>query len=312
MHFVKLTQIRIALWVVPTAGCSSATNSQTPTSSSTLKGSDRYIAAWLTIRAGWVNSLLALGPQHIRNPGTQHWRDFLANKVSLVDPVHDISSPVVINTAQPNLTSAKRRKEKVAQEAKEIFRLRLQEKELPKRVFWQEQAIQVGDTSSLTPAITAEVLWDLFESNFRMELRALDRCVMEDEWTDPVKAAVRDDLVQAVFPGDGACLVGRLPSEDVGLAAPAWRDRLKFIESFRVLLSDWPGETACQLKANKMLVLAAKGVTSWTIKEKDVLSIERQAVQFYCQTFFDCLGRAPISPHRLPRKSTGSTSISAR
>jgi hypothetical protein len=136
---------------------------------------DMYVAAWLTIRAGWVNSLLALGPKHERNPGTQHWREFLAKKVDLINPVQESSGSVVINTAEapapPKKTSGTiRRKQKLIKAAEEIFRLRLREKDFPKRVFWQENAIQDGDLTFITPNITAEVIWDLFESNFCMEL----------------------------------------------------------------------------------------------------------------------------------------------
>lgn len=272
---------------------------------------DKYIVAWLTMRAGWVNSLLTLGPQPVRNPGPQHWREFLANKVDLINPVEQSSCSVVINMAEapapPKKNSATtRRKQKLVKAAEEIFRLRLREKEFPKRVFWQEHAIQDGDLSFLTPTITSEVIWDLFENNFRMELRALERLVMEDEWVDPVRAAVRDDLLRAVFPGDGACLVWALPTRDVGLAAPAWQDRVKYVESFRVLLSAWPGETASRLQSNTVLVLAVNDPMNSSINDEDVLNVERMAVHFYCQMFFDNFGRAAICPHRLPSTSTTS------
>jgi hypothetical protein len=131
---------------------------------------------------------------------------------------------------------------------------------------------------------------------------------MEDEWTDPVQAAVRDDLIRAVFPGDGACLVGTLPTTDVGLAAPAWQDRVMYVENFRVLLSAWPGKSARRLQLNTALVSAINNPANSSINEEDVLNVERIAVQFYCQTFFDHLGRAPIAPHRLPAVSTPSGS----
>jgi hypothetical protein len=101
--------------------------------------------------------------------------------------------------------------------------------------------------------------------------------------------------VCSVFPGDGGYLVGKMPSSNQGLAAESWEDRLPYVENFRVLVSDWPGDQAITLK--KMKVLSSPFFTQ---SHYDVERVERIVVPFYCQVFFDYFGRAPITPHRIP------------
>jgi hypothetical protein len=121
---------------------------------------------------------------------------------------------------------------------------------------------------------------------------------MAHEWENPEKAAVRDNLVQAVFPGDGGYLVGPLPDVDQGLAAASWEDRLPFVENFQVLVSSWHGEVAEELKGETVLA----GVKRNGLKglRRDIEHIERTVVTYYCQTFYNYFGHAAICFHRLP------------
>jgi hypothetical protein len=256
---------------------------------------ERYLCAWLTVRAGWIQSVLqATSSEHL--PMTQQWRDFLHKKIPQQNPGVNLSARVPIKTSKQ---STQRRKQRITQQGAEIFQMRLPEVTLPHQVFWQEHMIQVGDECQITPTLSAQILWDLFEHNFRLELLALEHIVMAREWEDPEKAAKRDNLVRAVFPGDGGYFVGPLPSVDCGLAATSWEDRLLFVENFRVLVSGWDGEVPEKLRD---VVVSSK---------EDVEYVEKVAVSHYCQTFFDWFGRAAICPHRLPPPLLSSSSTTS-
>jgi hypothetical protein len=200
------------------------------------------------------------------------------------------------------LASKNRHRERLHASAQEIFSLRLPTASFPKQVFWNELAVQHGDTSMLTCTVTSQIIWDLFEHNFRLELLALDRCVMAKIWQDSLKAAARDDLLKRVFPGDSGYLVGVMPSSNEGLAAEKWEDRMPYVENFRVLVSDWPGESAALLKDIKVLASPF-----FTPRRSDVDKVEVLLTHFYCQTFFDYFGRAAITPHRIPKQSSSSS-----
>ena len=133
-----------------------------------------------------------------------------------------------------------------------------------------------------------EVVWDLFEHNFRLELLALDGCIFPRDLLADEDVASRDDMVLAVFPGN-TVLSNTYPTKDEGLAAKDWQARRKYVEAFRLLLSYWPGQEA------EILQKMSPGVT-----ERSVIEVEKVAYPFYCRTFFRYLGRAPCTPHRLP------------
>ncbi|EDR07472.1 uncharacterized protein LACBIDRAFT_327986 [Laccaria bicolor S238N-H82] len=77
-------------------------------------------------------------------------------------------------------------------------------------------------------ARVAEILWNLFEQNFRLELRMVDQQVLPANWASQELAAVRDELVWRTFPeDDDGYIVGRLPETNVGLVTENWRDRAR-------------------------------------------------------------------------------------
>jgi hypothetical protein len=84
---------------------------------------------------------------------------------------------------------------------------------------------------------------------------------------------------------------------DQGLAAPSWQDRLPFVENFRVLVSGWDGDVPEKLRGMMVLASAKNG---FKVSRRDVESVEKMVVSYYCQTFYDWFGRAAICPHRLP------------
>jgi len=165
---------------------------------------------------------------------------------------------------------------------------------------------QPTDPNMLTPTINSEIVWDLFEHNFRLELLALDRCAMAESWQVPMEAAIRDTLVRGVFPGDGGFLVGIMPTSNQGLAAERWEDHLPFVEKLRKLMSDWPGEPAGKLKA-----IGALDSVDFIPTPYDIEKVQRVIAPLYCQTFFDFFGRAAITPHLIPARSASMAASSS-
>lgn len=97
------------------------------------------------------------------------------------------------------------------------------------------------------------------------------------------------------FPNNSVINV-TFPLTGVGLAAPDWGDRAEFVEAFRVVLAQWPGQEAKEL-AKKRAFVQGQGEPP---VEEMVTEVEGIAHKFYCQTFFDYFGRAPTIPHSVP------------
>ncbi|RDB30786.1 hypothetical protein Hypma_005864 [Hypsizygus marmoreus] len=173
----------------------------------------------------------------------------------------------------------------------------------PDQIHFHEEIIMLGDEDQLkrdlSPEVSAEVLWELFEHNFRFELLTLDKTLAPLMWAGtsqdgfPMKAT-RDVMVRKVFAGDdetdGSYLVEKIPTKDVGLAARNWFDRMPHVHALACLMSAWKG---CPYEISRC---------ERNMRESQLLQMERLVAQFYCQCFFDYFGRAAIVPHRIPRR----------
>ena len=61
---------------------------------------DRYLCAWLTVRAAWIQSILnASGSERL--PMTQQWRDFLNRKIDHHNPGVKLSGPFEEGSCSP-------------------------------------------------------------------------------------------------------------------------------------------------------------------------------------------------------------------
>lgn len=157
---------------------------------------------------------------------------------------------------------------------------------------------------SLAWPIIREVVWEVNEHNFRLEVLALDRTLFPVR--KPARARPedpepedRDCAVSDLFP-NGLFILHRLPRTDQGLGAVDWQDRMEYVEAFRRLLITWGGDEAEVLKT-MTACQRVRGKSTFTSDEASVLAVERIAYPFYCQTFFNNFGRAASIPYPLPR-----------
>jgi hypothetical protein len=257
----------------------------------------KYIVNWLACRAACIWRFTNEHCNLFEQAKSQDWRDFLSR--SIERQLDDNGDPLPVTSES---TQAQVRKRKAAEFFSAVFPL----KEKPETVFWHDHAILAGDPTrmqeDLTLEVTTEILWDLFEHNFRFELLALDRMIHTLEWGSSPAYIVRDNLLRGVFfdedgDSDGAYVVSGIPDENYGLAANDWRKRHGFVETLRQVMLTWPRSH-----------LLPQDVLS-----KDYDSFLREEISvatFYCQTFYDVFGRAAVIPHRLYLLSS-STSHSA-
>ncbi|RDB25590.1 hypothetical protein Hypma_006943 [Hypsizygus marmoreus] len=140
--------------------------------------------------------------------------------------------------------------------------------------------------------IIHEVIWELFELNFRFEFVGLDSRACS-EGGDNLE--VRQHLIMACFPGrhGGSLLVADVEAGDRGLAAVSWKDRAPYLLAMLRVVKSWSGCPPLLAGA------ASKHVEE--LSEKDVQVVEEAVTKFYSQSFFNYFARAAIVPHRLPR-----------
>ena len=168
----------------------------------------------------------------------------------------------------------KRRKTKDDMNRVDKFKLDTSLYTSPSDIFWRGKLLLTKDAlrdSQLTirSSVAKEVIWELFNQNFALELLALDQVIFpRDNMTDE-EAMEGDAKVSACFP-DGILVSMNYPMVDQGLGALRWRDRIEYVEAFRLLLSTWKGDmvsegTALQLGGLSLVVATATDQwRSWT------------------------------------------------
>jgi hypothetical protein len=165
-------------------------------------------------------------------------------------------------------------------------------------VVWFDQEFHFAsnaDTNAIPAAVVAEAQWEMAELVFRFELRHIDRCLAPQEWAGG-NDMDRDNTLCAVFPREGEGLPGgyslsTFPNRNSGLASSNSWDRRRAILAFQSIVKSWP-DCPGDIKA-------APTPTD---------DLFTKITLFYCQTFFDCFGRPPVVPHRLPAASLARSS----
>ncbi|KAF6753500.1 hypothetical protein DFP72DRAFT_966778 [Ephemerocybe angulata] len=177
------------------------------------------------------------------------------------------------------------------------------------RIDWIETSVLLGKyedlEAALTPRVTSEMLYELEENSFRMDLLSLDRVRAPSKWPAELASVARFDqllildrckAVQAVFPMKlGQVLdnlvISFIPNVDRGLASYDHYGRHTSLVNLRALMLDWEGCPEDVRRASVKMI------------QSHVNQLEIAVVTFYCQAFWNSFGRLPVPPPRLPQVS---------
>lgn len=229
-------------------------------------------------------------------PLSQNWKDFLWKichglGLEKVSP----SSGQQTSTRQEGTGSEARRPVKrrtrggdqSKYDIAQVFNLDVRTKVVD--VYWDGDVILTADNLEggmigLQDHLVRDIVWDLYEQNFRLELLALDKCVLPRlAMSDEARSAC-EDMLTSIFP-EGLLILHRLPMHDNGLGARDITKRKPFISAFYTFLAAWPGATSFKIFPSVLLA------------DDNLHEAEEATSRFYCQTFFDYFGRAASIPH---------------
>lgn len=138
--------------------------------------------------------------------------------------------------------------------------------------------------------IRAEILWDVFEQGFRIELLATDRCIFPRSVMLLADANARDAFVSQVF-SSGSPVNTSISEESLGARRTAFR--ATYLNKFCRVVQTW-GEAGAPLKEAKFQNIDK------TSNPTVIDDVERLAFGIYCTTFFRYFGRAPTVPYIFP------------
>ncbi|KAI0360934.1 hypothetical protein OH77DRAFT_738244 [Trametes cingulata] len=232
----------------------------------------RYFMTWLRVRPGWLY-MLRVKDAALSRISPQWWRDFLYG-----------------DTGRADLKEGSRNALRASQ-FMHVFGQAFQREDLDLNPTapptWFGRRLPTLDRS-----LCPQILWEICELGFRVELLALDRLLvpLRDQ---RLTEEHREDLIASVFPDRAIYGVSKLPEEGCeGLSAQVPQRRAPYLEAFRCVLSRWP---RCPRSIHD-------GVPITTALQRETIIVrEREMVQYYVETFYRESGRAPIVPRAFPR-----------
>jgi len=187
------------------------------------------------------------------------------------------------------------RVEKFREEVDNIFDLALDLRGTLPDLYWRGSIIKpaASPVTTLPPlAIVKEIIWEVIENNWRLEILALDRILISRFHMSQHDAAIRDKRVGLCFPSS-EYLVSAFPVWDASLGAKQLQDHLSFLNAFIDIISSWPIPKAEDLRCMRITKNNMNNPGYQT-------SVEKLAFCVYCQTFFDFFGRASTISRPLP------------
>lgn len=276
-----------------------------------------YTATWLAIRA---HHAYTLGTGKTLPPPItgQQWRQFLIKILPFLHP-ESVDAVAVLEASTPLPAPQQGRqgkqKGKGAAKGKQgpsrtkksntyLDEIPLREAQIDRVVFY-DTTIQLGTLDeleeALSPEISQEILWELCHMSFRFELVSLDAIAANTmyhargELTQAKASAARIQEVLQVFPmsGDvvGSFMINEIPNRDLGLTSPDLVERNHHLTALAHLMSSWKG-------CPDSIKSATYGPLVTQVRR-----LEEACARFYCQSFFDNFGRAPVIPCCLPSRS---------
>lgn len=160
---------------------------------------------------------------------------------------------------------------------------------------------------AITPAVTAEVIWELREDTWHLDLMALDQALPPKFWLPASEGLVdssetlhtqlrREMVLRQALPARGGedlgeIFVTKIPNVDRGLASYHWSNHHGYLVALGELMLSWHG----YLVALRELMLSWHGYPE-TIINADIARVElvsrkleRLVIKYYCESFFDTL-----------------------
>ncbi|KAL0569313.1 hypothetical protein V5O48_012658 [Marasmius crinis-equi] len=144
--------------------------------------------------------------------------------------------------------------------------------------------------------VVQEVLWELFEINFRYELIALD-CICHT--TGASKGECEDEVLKLFGHFCSSLIPEHVAWGREGFAHENLNERRVALWGLYMVMEGWSGNCYAMPRP---LVEGSQCLKPWeqeVVDERDLFHYEVTSVTHYIATFATIFGRAPILPHRL-------------
>lgn len=244
---------------------------------------DLTLVAWLFIRSPWISEVATRWSARARFPSPQEWRTYTA-----------IVGAKIGFTWRDGAASANDDKP-LPPSIASLFPLPLPSASTSVDLFWRGQVVvTAADLRAgrvpITDRIRQEIIYDLYEQNFRIELLSLDRMKVFRGYMTEEAADSRDQFViSTLFPRE-VVVTSDMVDECLGLRHN--RVRATHVNNLRRVMASWGGE--CSILYGDQFKISSQSA------ETQILTVEARIFGMYCEEFFRFFCRAPTIPHICP------------
>jgi hypothetical protein len=246
----------------------------------------KKLCAWLGLRPAVYSKSFVDAGQRPPTANGAAWRCVLSLDSSTMLPIEEFfATPEAKETKASKLRTA----------VKELFgdQLAARLQGPPGVVYWHDIQLQCQDDKivHLDPDISKQIIWELFEHNFRFELCSLDLAAAPSKYVDHDSAVARQDEIRNIW-SDQKLIIwdDPFPRYNQNFQGETISNRKPSLVKLQHLMKSWVGLPSTVADGSFY------GVTSAQQQE----ALEYNIVLFYCQSFYDFFGRPPIIPHRIP------------
>lgn len=244
------------------------------------------LVTWLFIRSQWISEVATRWNARDPFPSPQNWRTFIAHvgaKVGFVWGNGNAASNAANKVLKPDLAQK--------------FPVTLPPSPGATDLYWRGRIVATAaDLGSgrlfISDRIRQEIIYDLYEQNFRIELLSLDRMQVFRGYMTEEQADARDHFVTSIFPG-GVIVTSDLADEYLGLRHN--KLRASNVNQLRRVMVGWGG--VCQSLLRNEFMIGPQST------DADIFRAEMHIFSIYCNQFFKFFYRAPTIPHVRPDPS---------
>jgi hypothetical protein len=272
----------------------------------TAEAQAKFFYNWLKYRPALIYRLAGHN-SNAKPLSSQGWRTMLHLPIPGLEvpphrhPTSSSTLPKKPSAGRPEQTASAKRLEVIHSLLQDCLNVdSVQVNETPTNgLMWQEQRLSPGELPD--QRVAQEILWELFELNFRLEFMALDSRA-HTPLTVPTNGLSREDLLLKCFPGNvgGFFLVAPTEFAHQGLAASTWQERAPFVVAVKNVVCTWSGFDKVKEHCNAVDLGQNKDVECYS--ESEIDAMELAMANFYTQSFYNFFGRAAVIPRRLAPK----------
>ena len=265
-----------------------------------------FMKHWLTTRESWIWRVTRGStddPSRKHYLPTKVWRDLLF--FGFPNEIPPSAGP----SSKGKLSSAEKRNRRLQSVRDALFdgNQELEVENTPQLLAWKGVPIPMPNDEPSLDAVEREVLWELYEFNFRFDLLIVDSQLANDKWKvgngEHGESLKRFSQIGECFHGsddsDFRFLPPAIPDNNVGLAANKLAESTVFVLRLARLMLDW------KMPYDKAIPELVAESDKGKLTDIKAYKLTRAVAGAYCDGVYRILGRAAVTPHCMkPRVGT--------